>query len=154
MIRRLLLFTALAVPCALIAKEDGPFKSSLNRIMSETTNKSSLTFEGKTFVDAEIVKIGSKYAIRLTYDDGAQQLLVQNIAGKFVPVHKARRQVMNALTSLATYLGVLALGGVGGAYLLYHNGTQTADGKRVVPTFATILQILINKLPGSSQDDH
>ncbi len=149
MLQRSLLFSLL-LPCTLAA---GIVDGGFNRLAPPGTNKSTLTFEGNKVVDAEIVQIGPKLTMRLTYDDGVQQLLVKNLAGQFVPVHKARRQVMRALTTLATYAGLCALAGTGGAFLLYHYGTDTEDGKRVVPTVSALLQYLIEKLSGNSDGE-
>ncbi len=131
------LFLFLFLPCSLMSVG---FKGSVEKIAPASTSKSSLTFEGKKVVDAEIVLMGKKLAMRLTYDDGAQQLLVQNLAGQFVPVYKARRQVTRVFTSLLTHLGACALGGIGGAYLLYNYGTELQkDGKRIIRSLKDIL---------------
>ena len=124
----------------------------LNAGFPENPNKRSLTHDGKKIVDVELVKIGTKLAMRLTYEDGVEQLLVQNIAGQFVPVHKARRQIVRGLVNITKYLGILTLGSAAGAYALYHYG-ETEGGKRVVPTIATLLRKLLRLSGNSSGSD-
>ena len=137
-----------------IQAEQGAFSRLLNSAIPESSTKSSITFDGKKIVDAEIVAIGKTRTLRLTYRDGAQQLLVENAAGQFVPVHKTRRKLLRGLVSITKYASILAAGALGGAYGLYHYGHDTEDGKRIIPTVATLLRTLIDTLPGKTDHAH
>ncbi len=123
------------------------FSKLLNAAIPESTNKTLISFDDKK-IAVEVIEIGTKRAMRFTYEDGAEQLMVQNAAGQFVPVHKSRKRVLHSMVTIAKYLSILALGGGCGAYALYHYGQDTAEGKRVIPTVTTMLRKLINSLPG------
>ncbi len=118
----------------------------VSNLLGESLKRTILEING-TKVTIEGLTLGRQQALRITSEEGLEQLLVQSEAGKWVPVHKARYRIFDGILRLAKTLTIFGVGGAVGAYSLYYSGEDDGAGKRRVPTVAEMLKNLIALIP-------